>query len=213
MIHTWSVHFISLVDPHVVSSFYFNGCSTHGQFVLFHWLFHTIMVSLFNFNGCSTCGQFILFHWLFHMWSVYFIPLAIPHVARGQFILFHWLFHKWSVRFISFVVPSVIIRILGYFNKNVSKPSVIPIREISKVCTQLKWNKIRKTEVKSTPSMRVIWFIRVLEVLILTLSQRFFYWDSVVFYFIFFISLIFWFLLPRKYVKQYSTIILGKSLV
>lgn len=36
LFHTWSVHFISLVVPHVDSSFYFIGCFTRGQFILFH---------------------------------------------------------------------------------------------------------------------------------------------------------------------------------
>jgi hypothetical protein len=110
-----------MIVPHVVSSFYFNDCSTCGQFILFHWLFHTWsvhfismivphVVSSFYFIDCSTCGQFILFQWLFHTWSVHFISMIVPHVVssfyfidcstRGQFILFQWLFHMWSVHFI-----------------------------------------------------------------------------------------------------------------
>ena len=52
-----SVHCISLVVPHVVNSFYFIGCSTRGQFILFHWLFHT--------------------------WSVHFISLVVPHMVSS----------------------------------------------------------------------------------------------------------------------------------
>ena len=93
-----SVHCISLVVPHVVSSFYFIGCSTRGQFILFHWLFHAWsvhfislvvphMVSSFPSIVCSTRGQFILFHWLFHAWSVHFISLIVPHVVSSFYFI------------------------------------------------------------------------------------------------------------------------------